>query len=151
MWYNATDTGTAGIYRACSLMNLKKMVMILFKFSIAKLGKTTCIMRRETEENIPLIQLTSSTLSTHIAVCFVDTMERQDHVARGLCPHQCHYPMGCQAKIMARYGKLQNKIVVRDVDINHNHRTGSDVVRHYPFARRLNKTDQKEVEEIIGL
>ena len=35
-----------------------------------------------------------------------------------------------------------------EFDIKHNHRTGDDIIQHYPFARRLNKT---EVEEIIGL
>ena len=42
-------------------------------------------------------------------------------------------------------------MVIRELDIKHNHRTGSDVVQHYPFARRLSKAEQKEVEEIIGL
>ena len=58
--------------------------------------------------------------------------------------------MECQAKITASYDKLQNKIVVREADIKHNHRTGSDVVQHYPSSR-LNKVEQKEVEEIIRL
>ena len=70
---------------------------------------------------------------------------------KGLRPNQHHFPMGCQAKITASYDKLQNKMVIRELDIKHNHRTGSDVVQHYPFARRLSKAEQKEVEEIIGL
>ena len=70
---------------------------------------------------------------------------------KSLHSNQRHFPMGCQAKITASYDKLQNKIVVREADIKHNHRTGSDVVQHYPSSRRLNKAEQKEVEEIIGL
>ena len=58
--------------------------------------------------------------------------------------------MGCHAKITAGFDKLQNKMVIREFDIKHNHRTGSDVVQH-PLARRLSKAEQKEVEEVIGL
>ena len=46
---------------------------------------------------------------------------------KGLRPNQGHFPMGCQAKITANYDKLQNKVVVGEADIKHNHRTGSDV------------------------
>ena len=70
---------------------------------------------------------------------------------KGLRPNQRHFPMGCQAKITASYDKLQNKIIVREFDIEHNHRTGDEIMQHYPSARRLSKTEQKDVEEIIGL
>ena len=62
------------------------------------------------------------------------------------------FPWSVRQKLPpAIYDKLQNKIVVREADIKHNHRTGSDVVQHYPSSRRLKKVEQQEVEEIIGL
>ena len=71
--------------------------------------------------------------------------------SKGLRPNQRHFSMGCQAKITATYDKLQNKLVVRECNFQHNHRIGEDILSHYPSARRLNQVEQKEIKEIIGL
>ena len=82
-----------------------KMAIILFEFSIAKLGKT----EKRSGKKIPVV---TEFEYTYYSVRCVHYGEARS-LGKGLCPDQRHFPMGCQAKITASYNKLQNKIVVR--------------------------------------
>ena len=70
---------------------------------------------------------------------------------KGLRPIQRPFSFGCQAKTTLAYNKRLNCVVVRECELHHNHRTGEEIYRHYPSARRLSKDEEKDITEILGL
>ena len=80
---------------------------------------------------------------------YMYTMDKEDHVVRVCILINGTFPWGVWPKLQpvmtsCRIGLLS------EFDIKHNHHTG-DIIQHYPFLRRLNKGEQKEVKKIVAL
>lgn len=69
----------------------------------------------------------------------------------GLRPVQRSFSFGCQAKITFTYSKPDNCLVLKECNLEHNHRIGKEIYRHYPSARKLSKDEEKEVTDILSL
>ena len=48
------------------------------------------------------------------------------------------------------YVRLTKKLIVRECNLEHNHRLGKEIVAHYPSSRRLSSEEKKEVVEILS-
>ena len=70
---------------------------------------------------------------------------------KGLRPVQRSFSLGCQAKITLSYNKGLKSLVVSECNLDHNHRIGEEIFRHYPSARKLSRDEEKHVSEILGL
>lgn len=54
-------------------------------------------------------------------------------------------------KINISFDRKVNKLVVRDLCLQHNHRVGAEIMMHYPSNRRLSTAQSKEIENVIDL
>ena len=59
--------------------------------------------------------------------------------------------MKCPVKITVSYDKLEQKLKIRDSNLEHCHRTGKDVMKHYPSKRKLSKEQEKEIHDVLSL
>lgn len=73
------------------------------------------------------------------------------HCGKGLRPIQQSFSLGCQAKITPSYNKSLNCLVVTECCLDHNHRIGEDIYKHYPSARKLSKEEERNIAEILSL
>ena len=90
--------------------------------------------------------------STHITVSDVYTTGNLDVVVRGYGLFSGRSLLDAKPKSPSPiYNKGLNCLVVRECDLHHNHRTGEEIYRHYPSARRLSKDEEKDITEILGL
>lgn len=70
---------------------------------------------------------------------------------KGIRPIQRSFSLGCEAKITLSYNKALNCLVVKECLLDHNHRTGEEVHKHYPSTRRLSMEESKEIVDILSL
>ena len=70
---------------------------------------------------------------------------------KGLRPNQRAFSLGCEAKITLSYDKFQDKLVVREVNLEHNHRVGQEIIKHYPSFQRLETHEEEELLNIVSL
>ena len=59
--------------------------------------------------------------------------------------------MGCPAKITIVYDRITKVLVVRECNLEHNHRIGSEIMLHYPSSRSLSKEQQQEMHMLLKL
>ena len=59
--------------------------------------------------------------------------------------------MKCPVKITVTYDKVEQKLKIRDCSLDHCHRTGKDVMKHYPSMRRLSEQQEKEIQDVLTL
>ena len=71
--------------------------------------------------------------------------------SKGLRPNQCHFSLGCEAKITVAYDRLNKRLAVTECNLVHNHHIGEAIFQHYPAARRFSKEEEQDVKEIIQL
>ena len=71
--------------------------------------------------------------------------------SKGIQPLQRCFAMGCQAKITLSYSKATKCLVVKECTLDHNHRIGENIMKHYPSARKLSVNEKKHVTELISV
>ena len=49
------------------------------------------------------------------------------------------------------FDKVEQKLKIRDCSLKHSHRTGKDVMKHYPFVRKLSEQQEKEIQDVLTL
>ena len=59
--------------------------------------------------------------------------------------------IGCEVKITFSYDKFQDKLVLREINLDHNHRVSQEIIKHYPSSRRLETNEEEEVLDIVSL
>ena len=59
--------------------------------------------------------------------------------------------MGCPVKITASYDKVQRKLKVNHCVLEHSHRTSKDIIKHYPFERKLAKDQESDICDLLAL
>ena len=71
--------------------------------------------------------------------------------SRGVRPYQRHFAMNCPVKVTVSFDRKVNRFVVRECDLDHNHRIGLEIMMHYPTHRKLTNSESKEIEEVLKL
>ena len=89
-------------------------------------------------------------LYTYYSVRCVHYGEPRHRGKRIRC-HQRSFAMKCPVKITVTFDKVEQKLKIRDCSLEHCHRVGNDVMKHYPSMRRLSEQQEKEMHDILNL
>lgn len=73
------------------------------------------------------------------------------HRGKGVRCHQRSFALNCPVKITVTYDKVEQKLKIRDCNLEHCHRTGKDIIKRYPSMRRLTEQQEKEIEDVLTL
>ncbi len=71
--------------------------------------------------------------------------------SKGIRPNQRHFAMDCPAKLTISYDRGAKCLVLRECLLQHNHRTSSEIMVHYPSSRRLNEVEKQRISEVLSL
>ena len=83
-------------------------------------------------------------LYTYYSIRCVHYGEPQHHGKRIRC-HQRSFVMKCSVKTTVTFDRVEQKLKIRDWNLEHYHRVGKDVMKHYPSVRRLSEQQEKEM------
>ena len=70
---------------------------------------------------------------------------------KGIRPTQHHFALQCPAELYISYDHNVKKFIVKKCNLNHCHPVGREILPHYPFKRRLDSDQMKEVQSIVAL
>jgi len=59
--------------------------------------------------------------------------------------------MKCPVKITVTFDKVEKKLKIAYCNLEHCHRVGKDVMRHYPSMRKLSEQQQEEMHDVLTL
>ena len=71
--------------------------------------------------------------------------------SQGIRPNQRHFALDFPVKINISFNRQAQKLVVRELCLQHNHHIGTEIMMHYPNNHRLTTTESKEIENVLGL
>ena len=73
------------------------------------------------------------------------------HRGKGVRCHQRSFAKNCPVKITVTFDKVEQKLKIRDCYLEHCHRTGKEIIKHYTSMRRLSEQQEKEIQDVLTL
>ena len=64
---------------------------------------------------------------------------------------QKYLALGCGVKLIISYDRKLQCLVVRQCELQHNHRIGCEAMKHYTSSRKLSTQEQLELNELLML
>jgi len=71
--------------------------------------------------------------------------------SKGIRPKQRHLAIDCPFKITVSFDRVLNCLIVRDSCLQHSHRVGKEILKHYPSQCKLTEAEQADVKTAISL
>ena len=79
------------------------------------------------------------------------TLWRTKEGGKGIRPTQHHFALRCPAELYISYDHGTKKFMVKKCNLNHCHPIGAGILPHYPFKRRLDGDQLREVQNVVAM
>ena len=106
--------------------------------------------KRRAKAKIPLAPVDKKWKYTYYSVRCVHYGQGR-YRSKGVRPNQRHLALSCPAKVTISYDRVAGCLVLRECQLQHNHRIGSAVMEQYPSSRRLGLDERQSVNELLRL